>query len=141
MQSAVAGSEAAKCASGHTEDGLSKLWASRKEAACGSASNTGAGDHVDNPVDFSVLRNCDTLGHHQIELGWKKNRLVVHGDVLRLKTAMPTREYYPGGEIWSAGAAPGTDARSDRMSALLCAVTLLFVLFSAFISYLTSSPS
>ena len=26
-------------------------------------------------------------------------RLVVHGDVLRLKTPLPTCEYYPGGEV------------------------------------------
>ena len=51
--------------------------------------------------DFNVLKDGDTLSDHQIELGWKKNRLVVHGDVLRLQTALPTREYYPGNMLHS----------------------------------------
>jgi hypothetical protein len=135
---------AAKSAGGEPEasgrDGLAESPASSEEVAGGSSCRKGADGDAGQTVDYSVLRNGDTLGSHHIELGWKKNRLVVHGDILRLKTALPTREYYPGGEVWSMGAAPGIDARSDRMCVLLSTVTLFLVLFFALISYLTSSP-
>lgn len=135
---------AAKSAGGEPEasgrDGLAESLASSEKVAGGSSCRKGTDDDAGQTVDCSVLRNGDTLGSHHIQLGWKKNRLVVHGDVLRLKTALPTREYYPGGEVWSMGAAPGIDARSDRMCVLLSTVTLFLVLFSALISYLTSSP-
>ena len=111
-----------------------------QEVGAGASNETSADDAASRTVDFAVLRDGDSLGVHQIELGWKKDRLVVHGDVLRLKTALPTREYYPGGEVWSMGAAPGADARSDRMCLLLCAVTGFLLGFSALLSHLTSSP-
>lgn len=113
---------------------------SSQEVGAGGSRATSAGDDARTAVDFALLRDGDSLGAHQIELGWKKSRLVVHGDVLRLKTALPTREYYPGGEVWSMGAAPGTDARNDRMCLLLCAVAGFLLGFSALLSHLTSSP-
>ena len=60
-----------------------------------------SGTESTSQFDFNVLKDGDTLSDHQIELGWKKNRLVVHGDVLRLQTALPTREYYPGNMLHS----------------------------------------
>ena len=57
---------------------------------------------------------------------------------MTLVTLMRSR--VQGGEEWSIGAAPGTDARGNRMCALVCGLGAVLLVFASLLNYLTSLP-
>ncbi len=79
-----------------------------------------------------AINDSDLLAESGIRMGWKSRFLQMQGDIIELQTALPMKEYFPGGKHWcDSYRSINRQDRSRRLSIVISICFLcILVLFS-----------